>query len=430
MATHTVLYGSAGVHPKPDLWRTNFLLIEGGNPLTSHGSSFAEPRVAQAFMGIGKRGGRIVVVDPRRNETARSNEHIPILAGSDPYLVLAMIHEVIARNLVDQSFVDRHCKDLDKLTEAVADCSPEWAERHCGIPARTIRALARDFATAESAAVHSRTGTCSQRYGTLTTMGLHILCLITGNMDKPGGMVFGGGILNMAKMVGRDMIGAIRSRTTGHPEITKYLPSTSFVSDIEEPGEGQVKSVIMIGANPALSSPAAGPGLDAALQTLDPFVAIDLYQNETNRFADYLLPATSMFEREDVPLVTMGAMLRPCLFATKALIEPQGEAREEYEILDEICRRLGLGGAVPGKLLQWLARIGIKMTPRTIMDLIIRTSRVDLRFTSSRREAANKSPSPLLAQRALLDCAAQAHHPATWTLPRVSPRKVVTCRRR
>lgn len=380
VAAFILLYGTAGVFPVPDLWKTDFLLIEGANPVVSHGSALAEPRMGMALKEIEKRGGRVVVVDPRRTETAHGHEYVPIRAGSDPYFLLAMIREIIEQDLCDDDFIQKHTRDFDLLKAAVQDCTVEWAEANSGVPAQTIRQLAHDFASAKSATVHCRTGTSTQRYGTLSTVLLHTLCIITGNLDRRGGLSFGWGIMDFSKVGGPGKIGEIKGRTTGMPEVGGMLPSLSLVTDIEEPGEEQVRALMMIGANPVLQSPMTGEALPRALQNLDLFVSIDLYMNETNKFADYLLPSTAMFEREDVPLLAMLNMLRPNLYATKPVISPVGEAREDWQILNEICHRLGLGGALPGKFMRTLARLGLKITPRTLMDITIRTSSVGDRF--------------------------------------------------
>ena len=380
IAADTILYGSAGLMPKPDLWRTDFLIIAGANPLVSHGSAMSEPLVAQALNSIVRRGGRIVVVDPRRTETASKYEHLPIFAGADGYLVTALIREVIAQGVVDGRFVARRCNDFDELNEAVRDCTPEWASEHCGIPADAIRSLAVDFAAANSATVHCRTGTSTQRFGTLSTMGFQVLCAITGNLDAPGGLAFGGGIVDMSKIAGTERIGVTRSRASGLPEVGGSLPSSALVGDILEAGSGQVRALIMLGANPCLSSPACGPELDAALQALSLFVSLDLYINETNRYANYILPATSMFEREDLPLLTMAMQLRPSLYATGAVVEPRGEAKEDWVILDEVCRKLGLGGALGTPLFRRFSKLGVRVSPRQLIDMLIRTSAVGDKF--------------------------------------------------
>ena len=374
LANSILLYGSVGITPRPDFWRTDFLLIDGANPMVSRGSPWCEPRIGTALKDIRKRGGRVVVVDPRCTETARENEHIPINAGTDAYLLSAMLHVIIKNKWVDETFVNDNTRNFVTLKSAVKDYSPEWAEPHCGIPADTIRGLARDLANAKSATIYTRLGTSSQRYGTLSTVLSHLLCIVTGNFDRPGGLVFGGGLIDGSKMFGTSPIGANPSRVDRLPDVAGELPSTALVNDILVPGEGQVRALIMVGANPGLNSAASGPRMDAALQDLELFVSSDLYINNTNKFADYVLPAATFYEREDVPIVGMVTMLRPSLYASKALIEKQGEAREDWQILDDICRHMGLGGALPNKPMRMLAKLGLRLTPKHFMDLIIRTS--------------------------------------------------------
>ena len=189
-------------------------------------------------------------------------------------------------------------------------------------------------------------------------------------------MSFGWGLANQAAPFKKARIGRIHSRTTGQPEVAYALPSTALPSDILEPGEGQIRAFMLLGSNPALTSAGSGPKMDQAMQSLDLFFAIDLYMNETNRFADYLLPTTTMFEREDYPLLSQVLMLRPNLFATPAIVKPQGEAKEEWQILDEICRHMGMGGAQPAPWMRTLAKLGLRITPRHLVDMMIRLSPV------------------------------------------------------
>jgi formate dehydrogenase len=149
-----LMYGSMGALTVPDLWHTDYVLIIGANPLVSHGSSISEPRVAMALKDIRTRGGQIVVIDPRRTETAKGNTHIPVQAGSDAYLISALIYEVIEQGWVDNNFVESHTSGYEALEQAVTGCTPEWAETHSGIPASTIGEIARDFATNKRACIH------------------------------------------------------------------------------------------------------------------------------------------------------------------------------------------------------------------------------------------------------------------------------------
>ena len=370
-----LMYGSMGGWTVPDLWHTDYVLIIGANPLVSHGSSISEPRVAMALKDIRKRGGQVVVIDPRRTETAKGNTHIPIQAGSDAYLISALIYEVIEQGWVDNNFVESHTSGYEALEQAVSGCTPEWAETHSGIPASTIRQIARDFATTKRACIHYRLGTSITRFGTLTTMLINCLIAVTGHLGREGGNKFSAGIIDASKF-GGGSIGENPGRASGLPDVGGTLPSLSMIKDIETPGPEQVKALLMIAANPCLTSTGAGPKMDAAMQKLDLFVSLDLYMNETNRFADYILPSAGMFEREDIPLLGFVEMLRPTLFATEAVIPKQGESREDWEILDEICRRLGHGSTLPLRPVRVLAKMGLRVKPRHLMDLMIRTSSV------------------------------------------------------
>lgn len=356
LAAVETLFGKPSM-TRPDFWRSSFALIVGGNPVGSHGSLITEPIVGKALKSIVDRGGRVIAVDPFCSETAHRFEHQPILAGSDPYFLAAMLKSLIDQGFVDSTFVENNTSGFDQLCEILEPCSEAWGERHSGISAETIKDLAKQFGSAESACIYGRTGTCTQRHGTLSNILMHLIVIVTGNLDSEGGLSFGYGFI---KGAGPKM-GTTRSRTTGQPDVGGSLPSTALLSDIEQPGDEQVRALMMTGANPALAAPAGGR-LNEALQTLDLFFSLDIYVNETNCFADYILPCATMWEREDVPFIGMlGMMLRPSLFATAPVIERQGEVKEEWEIIYELCNRLGKEGFT-------------EETPRDKLDGIIRKS--------------------------------------------------------
>lgn len=356
VAAVETLFGKGSL-TRPDFWRSHFALIVGGNPVGSHGSLFCEPIVGKALKSIVDRGGRVIAVDPYCSETAHRFEHQPILAGSDPYFLSALLKSLIDQGFVDSTFVEKHTSGFDRLCQSLAPCSEAWGEHHSGIPAETIRDLAKQFGSAKSACIYGRTGTCTQRHGTLANILMHLIATVTGNLDSEGGFSFGCGFVDSAG----PRIGKTRSRTTGLPDVGGSLPSVALPSDIQEPGDEQVRALMMVGANPALAAPVGGR-LCEAVQQLDLFFSLDLYVNETNRFADFVLPCTTMWEREDVPFVAMlGMMLRPSMYATAPVIEPLGEAREEWEIYYELCNRLGRSDATA-------------VTPHDMIDRIIRKS--------------------------------------------------------
>jgi formate dehydrogenase len=378
-AATALLYGTPTYWLKPDVWRTQFALITGANPYVAQGSMMSEPRIREALEGIPQRGGRVVVVDPRRSETARRFEHIPIRAGTDPYFLAALLNVLTAEGLVEHAFLEAHTVGYDRLVELVRAFTPEAVEERCGIPSGDIRELARSLAAAPSAYVCGRTGTCTQRFGTLNNLLQDLIVVVTGNLDKPGGLLFPWGPIDFtrfAELVGWATYGKVRTRVKGLPDVMGLLPSQGFAADVLTPGEGQIRALLSFGSNWAHSSSAAGPDAQEALRALDLHFSIDLYVNETNRFADYILPSPTFFEREDLPLTFLGDMIRPAIFATDAVIERIGDTREEWEILNDIARRMGLGGAYALAPLRWLARLGLCLHPRTMVDALLRVSNV------------------------------------------------------
>ena len=382
VAAH-LLYGSVGTMLRPDLWRTDFVLIIGANPYVAHSSLFTEPLLREACGEVKERDGRVVVVDPRRTETARRNEHIAINAGTDAWLLSAMLHTIVAEDLVDHDWMHGKVEGFDALASEIARITPELAAGHTGIPADDIRRLARDFASADSACVIGRTGTCTQQFGTLCNILQGVLCIVTGNVDTEGGMLFGEGLFDFSRVVekvGANTFGTRPSRTTGQPDVALILPITSLAPDILEPGDGQVRALLSVGTNPMLCAPGGGEKLKRALEDLQLHVSLDFYVNETNRFADYILPATTMYEREDIPLFNMSGMLRPAMWATEAVAEPQGEVKPEWQIFNDLCKAMGYGGCYDSRLFRLLARLGYPVKPQFFFDMIIRTSAWGDRF--------------------------------------------------
>lgn len=375
LAANALLYGSVAIAPIPDLWRTQFAVIIGANPLVSHGSLVTEARFREALDGIVERGGRVVVVDPRRTPTAQRYEHVVVRPGSDAFLLLGIVRTLIDDDLIDRSFIERRTSGFDTLHDAIAPFDLGRCAERSGIPADVIERLARDFAAAPSGTVYGRTGTCTQRFGTLNNVLQDIVTILTGNLDSTGGLLFGWAAVDLpelARKAGTDTYGKVRSRVRGHPEVFGMLPSTDLAPDIETPGEGQVKALALVGGNPVLSSAGGGPRLSQALEQLELCFALDLYVNETNKHADYVLPVAHFYERDDLPVGVLPNMLRPAIWATEAVVEPPAGVRHEWRILNEIVKRMGRGAAHTLRPLRWLARFGCVVTPRRLADLLLR----------------------------------------------------------
>lgn len=368
-----LLYGSPVVVPIPDLARTDFLLMVGANPLVSHGSVLTAPRIKDELHGITKRGGRIVVVDPRRSETARAFEHLPIRPDADAWLLLSLLEVIFSERLQDSAAIAQQTTGIDALRRLVAGHTPEATEAHTGIPAAEVRRLARDLAAARRAAIYGRTGSCLGRRGTLVAFLLDALAIVTGNLDVPGGSILGSGPIQLDEVLhvlGADTYDTYRSRIGNFPEILGTLPASIMAEEITTPGPGQIRALFVSSGNPVLSVP-NGPELEQAMTELSLSVAIDFYVTETSRHADYVLPATTFLERDDFPLAFLTFSLTPFVQWTEAVLPPRGEARQEWEIIEEISRRIGVTPASP-PVLRLLGRAGIHVSPRRLIDLLLR----------------------------------------------------------
>jgi formate dehydrogenase len=373
-AASAFLYGSPFLLPIPDLARTDFLLIVGANPLVSHGSVLSAPRIKEQLRGVPARGGRVVVVDPRRSETARAFEHVAIDPDADAWLLLSLLCVIFVEGLTDRDAIERQTRGAEALRELCAPYPPEETEARTGIGADVARELARDLAGAGHAAVYGRTGSCLGRNGTLVSFLLDALNVVTGNLDREGGAMFGDppvDLSRLADMVGLGGYATVRSRVGDLPEVLGSLPASLIAKEITTPGPGRIRALFVSAGNPVLSVP-NGDELEAAMDELELSVAIDLYVTDTSRHCDFVLPATTMYEREDFPLPFLGLFNTPFIQMTEAVVEPRGEARQEWEIIEEIASRIGVVPSSSWPLRQ-LGRVGIKLSPERLVDLLLRT---------------------------------------------------------
>jgi anaerobic selenocysteine-containing dehydrogenase len=385
-AASALLYGSPFLLPIPDLKRTELLLMVGANPLVSHGSVMTAPRIREKLNAIVERGGRVVAVDPRRSETAAAFEHLAISPDTDAWMLLSMLNVIFAEGLEDARALQGQARGGSSLRAIAAAHPPEETEARTGVPAETVRRLARDLAGAESAAVYGRTGSCLGRNGTLVAYLLDALNLATGNLDREGGAMFGTGPIDFAKIADRlgvGTYGAVRTRVGDLPEVLGQLPASVMAKEITTPGEGQIRAMFVSAGNPVLSVP-NGDELEAALEEVELSVGIDLYVNDTNKHADFVLPATTFLEREDFPLPFLTLHTTPFVQMTEPVVEPAGEARQEWEIIEGISRRIGVvPNAAPA--VRRLGRLGIRIKPRRLLDLLLRTGPDGDRFGLRRR---------------------------------------------
>ncbi|WP_067702366.1 molybdopterin-containing oxidoreductase family protein [Nocardia jejuensis] len=388
-----LLYGSMTSVPVPDLDRTDFLLMIGANPVVSHGSAVSVPRVREKLTAITKRGGRVVVVDPRRTETAQLFEHVGVRPDADAWLLAALLQVIFEEGLDDANALRRQASGIRELRDAVRRFTPEATAAVTGLEADRVRALARDLAGARSAAVYGRTGTCLGRHATLVAFLIDALALVTGNLDAPGGSVFGKELVAVSQLnarLGLIGYGKNRSRVGGFPDVLGTFPAAVMAKEITTPGPGQLRALFTSAGNPVSSVP-NGRELSDAMRQLDLLVSIDLYVTETNRAADYILPATTFLERDDIPLPFTALSPTPYTQYTERVLEPAGEAREEWRIIDDIATRIGVQPFVigparaAGRVLSALRRRvpgggSVRPTPRLIVDLALRTGPYGDRF--------------------------------------------------
>jgi anaerobic selenocysteine-containing dehydrogenase len=320
----------------PDLDRTDHLLVLGANPLASNGSLMTAPDVRGRLRAIRARGGRIVVVDPRRTRTAKeADEHVFIRPGTDAMLLFALVHVIFEEGLDTPG---EHLAGLDEVRALAKDFTPEAASAATGIDAETIRRIARELAAAPSAAVYGRIGTTTQLFGTTASWLVDVLNAITGNLDRPGGALFPRGAAGASNTRGEGgsgrgaAFGRWKSRVRGLAEIFGELPVATLSDEIETPGEGQVRALITIAGNPVVSTPNAGR-LDGALDSLDFMVSVDIYVNETTRHADVILPAPSPVEKSQYDLAFYQLSIRNIANYSPALMDPPAGMLQEWETL-------------------------------------------------------------------------------------------------
>lgn len=337
--TSYVMYGHQSLIPVPDIDRTRFMLIIGGNPLASNGSIMTVPDVKKRLQAIQQRGGRFVVIDPRRTETAQiADQHLFIRPGSDAYLLMAMLNTLFAEGLVNTGHLSDSLTSLDQVEAACQPFTPEVAELQTGIAAEQIRQLARDMANTEAAVCYGRMGVSVQVFGTICQWAIQLINILTNSLDVAGGAMIPSPAFGYIKPgeSGAGHFALWHSRVSGLPEFAGEFPSSVLAEEILTEGEGQIKSLVTIAGNPVLSAP-NGNEMDKALESLDFMVSIDFYINETTRHADVILPPTSSLEHDHYDL----AFLRLAVHNTARFNEPvfaQGkDTQHDWQIYNALA---------------------------------------------------------------------------------------------
>jgi anaerobic selenocysteine-containing dehydrogenase len=384
--------------PVPDIERSQYLLVIGANPMASNGSLWTVPDFRGKARALRERGGKLVVIDPRRTETAAvADAHHFIRPGADVFLLAAMVHTLFEEQLTRLGRLAEHLNGMAEVQAAVLRFAPERVAERCGIAAIAIRELARDLAGAPQGCVYARIGTCTQSYGTLCSWLVDVLNALTGKLDEPGGAMFPKAPAFAQNTQGKPgsgrgiAVGRHASRVSGAPEVFGELPITCLAEEIETPGAGQVRALITVASNPVLSAP-GGPRLSRALDSLDFMLSLDIYLNETTRHADVVLPGWSPLQDShyDVAFPQLshrnharysGAVFAPpaghppewqTLLRIAAIAMGRGAQADVLALDDELLEaelRKTAGGNAPAVLQALAGRTG----PERLLDLGLRS---------------------------------------------------------
>jgi anaerobic selenocysteine-containing dehydrogenase len=376
MLASLLMFGHQLRFPIPDVDRTQHLLMFGANPLASNGSLMTAPGIGRRLQALRARGGRLVVVDPRRTETAAmADQHVPVRPGTDALLLLGMIHVLFATDRVRPGRLAAFTDGIDTVAALVRDFPPEAVAAPTGVPADVVRRLATELADSPAGACYGRVGVSTQEFGGLACWLINVVNVLVGSLDRRGGMMFtrpaADAIALATRMGQRGHFDKGRSRVRGLPEFGGEWPASTLAEEIETAGPGQIRAVVTIAGNPVLSTP-NGRRLDAALGGLAFMLSVDPYLNETTRHAHLILPPVSPLERDHFDLVFHLLAVRNTVRYSPPLFAPPSGARQDWQILAALARRLHRrrGAPISERISLGLAS---RLGPRRIVDLMLRT---------------------------------------------------------
>mgnify|MGYP001794447269 CR=1 FL=1 len=378
----TQIYGSSLLQPVPDLERTELFVCLGSNPVVSQMSIVQVPNALARLQAIEARGGRVITIDPRRTETAaKVGEHLPIVPGTDVYLLLAMLHVLAFEDrVVDARALASVARGVPDFCEAARPWTPERCAALTGIDAATTRELARALYAAEGACLYMSTGVNMGPFGSLAFWLVQGLSLVTGQLDCEGGLVVPEGAFDAPKLAGLLGLGGEdphRTLVGGWHRVAGAFPVGALADEIRVDHPERIRALFVSCGNPAHSVP--GTELEDALEELELLVSIDLYRNETARRGHYVLPATDMLERSDFPVSWTSLQVVPHAQYTEAVLPPKAGRRPEWEIFTDLARACGAKTFGPAPLLGVLprlndlaGRLGRRVTPDDLLALLLR----------------------------------------------------------
>ena len=346
-AVSKLIYGFPFTLPFPDLDQTNCLIIVGANPIISKWSFLQVPNPSKKLKELTRRGAKLYIIDPRKTETARvAGEHLFIRPSTDVFFYLSFLHELIRQGGVDEAFVEKHTVGMDHIREIAKDWPAERTAEVTGIAASDLASMVTDYIEADGAALYCSTGVNMGGNGSLAYWLQEVINAISGNLDRKGGTLVGKGVMDFIKFGVKNgiLMRNDQSRVGGMPSVNDAFPGGLLADEILTPGKGQLKALFVTGGNPLITIPNSEK-LRSGFQKLELLVTLDIYQNETSSEAHYVLPCTDPLQRPDLPFIfplMLGLQQKPYMQATKAVVRPEGEQRDESSIYLDLARASGL----------------------------------------------------------------------------------------
>jgi anaerobic selenocysteine-containing dehydrogenase len=343
------MYGHQFLMPVPDFDRTNFFVVVGANPLASNGSVMTAPGARERLKALKARGGKLVVVDPRRTETAKvADQHVFLRPATDAAFAAAILNTLFDEDLVNLGALEGMVTGLDDVEAALKPLTPERAEAITGVDPETVRGLARDFAAADKAAWYGRIGTCAQEFGATTQWLFHLINLVTGNLDQPGGFMWNTPAVDLVEGLkfGAGAYGEWRTRVRGIPSFGGEVPVSTFAEEMLTEGKGQIRAFVCIASNPVLSFP-NGRKMDEAFEDLEFMVALEPYINETSRHADVILPAVDALHRDHYELIFHTLAARNIGRYTEPVFPKPDGTMLDWEIMAALAERIAERKGLP-----------------------------------------------------------------------------------
>lgn len=338
-----LLYGQGALVPIPDMARSDFFVCMGGNPLVSEGSFMGGVDIKSMMQGMRDRGGKIVVLDPRRTETAEfADQHLFIKPATDALLLLAWVNEIFTRNAVNLGHLSDCIDGLDTVRELAEKYTPELVANSTGVSADALRQLVSDFLSAESPVLYGRIGLCSQAFGSLSSWLIQVINILCGRLDAPGGLMFSRAATGQSE-TGGDVLefpyNRWKSRVREFPEYMGMLPASCMGEELECEGDDKIRAFVTVAGNPVLSVP-NGKRISDGFANLDFMVAFDIYINETTQHADYILPSTVQLEHSNHDFLFATMSQSNFVHYSPQVFEAAEDSRDQYQIILEVVARM------------------------------------------------------------------------------------------